>query len=61
MSEKACSTCRYLSREHVCPKCKSQSLSDDYSGLIIVIDPEKSAIARAMSIDEKGRYAIKVR
>jgi RNA polymerase subunit RPABC4/transcription elongation factor Spt4 len=36
-------------------------LSDDFGGLLIVFDPEKSAIAKSMNIKEKGRYALKVR
>jgi len=29
--------------------------------MVIIFDPEKSAIAKAMKIEKKGRYAIKVR
>ncbi len=36
-------------------------MSDDFSGIVIVFDPEDSAIAKAMNIKEKGRYALKVR
>jgi len=61
MSEKACSTCHFITRENVCPKCKAATLSDDFSGIVIVFDPEGSAIAKAMNIKEKGRYALKVR
>lgn len=61
MSERACASCHYLTKEGVCPKCRTSSLSDDYSGLVIVFDPENSAIAKAMNIKEKGRYALKVR
>jgi DNA-directed RNA polymerase subunit E" len=61
MSDKACANCHFLTKENVCPKCKSTSLSDDYSGLVIVFDPESSAIAKAMNIKEKGRFALKVR
>jgi len=61
MSEKACSTCHFLTKENVCPKCKASGLSDDFSGLVVVFDPENSAIAKAMNIKEKGRYALKVR
>jgi DNA-directed RNA polymerase subunit E" len=61
MSEKACSTCHFLTKENVCPKCKSTSLSDDFSGLVIIFDPQNSSIAKAMNIKEKGRYALKVR
>jgi DNA-directed RNA polymerase subunit E" len=61
MSEKACTNCHFLTKENVCPKCRSTSLSDDYSGLVIVFDPEGSAIAKAMNIKEKGRFALRVR
>jgi len=61
VSEKACTSCHLITSGNVCPKCKSSSLSDDFSGLVIIFDPEGSAIAKAMSIKEKGRYALKVR
>lgn len=61
MSEKACRDCSYLTTETTCPNCKSTSFSDDYSGLVIIFDPEKSAIAKTMKATKKGRYALKVR
>lgn len=61
MSEKACSTCHLITRENNCPKCKTSTLSDDFSGLVIVFDPEGSAIAKVMNVNERGRYALKVR
>ncbi len=61
MSEKACANCHFLTKENVCPKCKSTSLSEDFGGIVIMFDPETSAIAKAMKIKEKGRYALKVR
>jgi DNA-directed RNA polymerase subunit E" len=61
MSEKACPTCHFITKENVCPKCRSTSLSDDFSGLVIMFDPKDSTIAKAMNIKEKGRYALKVR
>ncbi|MDH5482549.1 MAG: hypothetical protein OEY22_06715 [Candidatus Bathyarchaeota archaeon] len=61
MSKKACSSCHFITRESMCPKCKTSALSDDFSGLVIVFDPENSAIAKVMSIKEKGHYALKVR
>jgi DNA-directed RNA polymerase subunit E" len=61
MSEKACSTCHFITKENVCPRCKTSTLSDDFSGILIVFDPEGSTIAKAMNIKEKGRYALKVR
>ena len=61
MSEKACTECHMITRGSICPNCKSKSLSDDFSGLVIILDPEGSNIARIMNIEKKGRYAIRVR
>jgi len=61
MSEKACTNCHFLTKENTCPKCKSSSLSEDYGGLVVLFDLENSAIAKAMSAKDQGRYALKVR
>ena len=61
MPEKACTNCHFITRQNICPKCKSSSLSDDFGGLVIIFDPENSAIAKVMNIKEKGTYALKVR
>ena len=61
MSEKACRECRLISEGSTCPSCKSTNVSDDFSGLVIVFDPEGSSIAKAMGITKKGKYAIRVR
>jgi len=61
MTEKACSTCHLITTGNICPRCKTPTLSDDFSGLIVIFDKEDSAIARTMNIKEKGRYALKVR
>ncbi len=61
MNKKACKNCHFITKDNVCPKCRSTNLSEDFSGMVIMFDPENSAIAKAMSIKEKGRYALKVR
>lgn len=61
MSERACTNCHFITKENVCPRCKSTTFSDDYGGTVIVFEPKTSAIAKAMNIKEKGRYALKVR
>ncbi|UCH31002.1 MAG: DNA-directed RNA polymerase subunit E'' [Candidatus Bathyarchaeota archaeon] len=61
MTEKACGECHLISTGTVCPRCKTATLSDDFSGLVIVIDPKGSEIAKTMGIKEKGRYALRVR
>ena len=61
MTEKACRDCNILTTSAVCPQCKKANLSDDFSGLVIIINPAESEIARTMEIKEKGRYALRVR
>jgi DNA-directed RNA polymerase subunit E" len=61
MSERACANCHFITKENVCPKCRSTSLSEDFGGVVVVFDPVNSAVAKAMKIKEKGRYALKVR
>ncbi|MCW4018418.1 MAG: DNA-directed RNA polymerase subunit E'' [Candidatus Bathyarchaeota archaeon] len=61
MSEKACTNCHFITKENVCPKCRSTSMSEDFGGVVIVFDTASSAVAKAMKIKEKGRYALKVR
>lgn len=61
MSERACRDCRLISEGSACPNCRSRNVSDDFSGLVIIFDPDGSAIAKAMGIAKKGKYAIRVR
>lgn len=61
MSEKACPDCHLISHGPVCPNCKATGLSDDFSGLAIIFDPEGSAISQALKVEKKGRYALRVR
>ena len=49
-----------LTNGRVCPNCHSTELSSDWSGLVVVADPERSQIARTLTISKPGRYAVKV-
>ena len=40
--------------------CSSTDLSSRWSGLIIVLDLEKSKVAKMLNLKAKGRYAIEV-
>ena len=43
MKERACKNCHLITKnEQICPKCKTHSLSDDYTGEVIVIKPEEN-------------------
>ncbi len=58
---KACRRCGALVplNERVCPVCGSTDFSEDWEGMIIIIDPE-SELAREVGIEKPGVYAIKV-
>ena len=60
MKERACRNCKTLTYDKVCPNCKSTDLSEDWSGLIVILDPDKSFVAKTLNIKKRGRYALKV-
>ncbi len=60
MKEMACRKCRTLTNEKVCPNCGSSDFSNEWSGLVIVINPERSQVAKTLTISKPGRYALKV-
>lgn len=59
---RACKNCRMIvfTNEKTCPKCEGE-LSEKMSGMIIVMEPERSEIAKLASLNALGTYAIKVR
>jgi DNA-directed RNA polymerase subunit E" len=59
---KACLKCRALVtiEAETCPVCGSKDFTTEWSGVIIVFDPEKSAVAKLLGIKTPGRYAVKV-
>jgi DNA-directed RNA polymerase subunit E" len=58
--EMACRKCKFVTIGKVCPVCKSSDLTPDWSGIVLVVDPSNSQIARTLGITEKGKYALKV-
>jgi len=61
MVDKACRNCHTITDGNICPECKSTDLSDDFNGIVIILDPERSEIAKLMNIKKKGRYAVRIR
>jgi len=60
MSGKACKACHMLSDDLQCPNC-GQPTSKNWSGLLQIMDPNQSELAKAMNIQKAGTYALKVR
>ncbi len=58
---RACRTCKNISEEAICPVCKGTEFSDDYSGLLIVLEPNNSILAEKLDTTEPGVYALKIR
>ncbi len=61
MVERACRDCRMITTKSRCPNCGSDRLSKDFTGIIIVLDPEGSQLAKLMGITKPGTYALRVR
>lgn len=59
---KACRLCNTIYDEgDKCPKCGSKESTDSFKGRAVIINPEKSEIAKKLNIKEKGNFAIKTR
>ncbi|MDW8092108.1 MAG: transcription elongation factor subunit Spt4 [Nitrososphaerota archaeon] len=58
--ERACRSCKAITSGEKCGVCGSTNLSFQYSGLIIMIDPERSEISKILGISSQGRYALRV-
>jgi len=60
---KACVKCKRLvePKVEVCPNCGSRVFSDDWEGLVVILDPESSIVSERLGIEKPGMYALKVR
>ncbi len=58
----ACKKCKALSEPgtQVCPICGGTEFTEEWSGMVIIIDPENSQIAKILGVSKPGRYAIKL-
>ncbi len=56
-----CRDCHRVVEGTACSICGTMNLTQDWTGYLIIIDPEQSAVAKRMNITLPGRYALKVR
>lgn len=62
MSERACVKCKRITQNEVCPVCHGNvKTSDNWSGFLIVLDPDSSKIAEELNITLPGEYALRVK
>ena len=60
--DKACKVCNIIYETgDKCPKCGSKESTEGFKGRIVVLDPEKSEIAKKLNLKDKGNFAIKTR
>ena len=43
-----------------CPRCPSARVSTDWQGFVIIMQPERSEIAKRRQVSQPGQYALKV-
>jgi len=59
--EKACRKCRTIYTGTKCPACDSTESFDSFKGRVVILNPEKSEIAKELGINKKGEFAAKLR
>ncbi|MET1124603.1 MAG: transcription elongation factor subunit Spt4 [Archaeoglobaceae archaeon] len=61
MAELACRRCKFINIDTVvCKNCGSDELTKEWYGYLVVLDPERSEIAKKMGIKTPGKYALRV-
>ena len=56
-----CRDCHRVVEGEACSVCGSSNLSTDWTGCLVIIDPQRSEVAKKMNISLPGRYALRVR
>ncbi len=56
-----CRDCHRVVEGTNCSICGTNNLTTDWTGYLVIIDPENSEVAKRMNITLPGRYALKVR
>jgi DNA-directed RNA polymerase subunit E" len=59
--KKVCKKCRLFVEGGECPLCKGSNFTETWKGRMIILDAERSEIAKKVGVKAKGEYAIKVR
>jgi len=59
--KKVCKKCKIFVEKDTCPICKGNQFADNWKGKVIILDFQKSEIAKKLDIKYNGEYAIKIR
>lgn len=61
MAEQACKNCKLIIVQgSVCPVCGSTNLTNKWSGHVVILNVEKSEVAKKLGIKVNGTYAINI-
>lgn len=60
MVKKVCKKCKLFVTGGKCPLCQGSDFTETWKGKVIILDPERSEIAKRLNIKSKGEYAIKI-
>ncbi|MDY6776526.1 MAG: transcription elongation factor subunit Spt4 [Candidatus Nanohaloarchaea archaeon] len=61
MADRACENCnRIVESGSECPVCKSNDLTSNWRGLVVIYDPEDSELAEKIDVNTPGKYAVQV-
>lgn len=59
---KACKLCNTIVEEgDKCPNCGSKEITEGFKGRAVILNPEKSEIAKKLNLKQSGNFAIKAR
>lgn len=59
--ESACKNCKLIIVQgSVCPLCGSTTLTTKWSGHVVILNVEKSEVAKKLAIKVNGTYAINI-
>ncbi|PIU02926.1 MAG: hypothetical protein COT55_00965 [Candidatus Diapherotrites archaeon CG09_land_8_20_14_0_10_32_12] len=58
----ACKTCGYISEEAIelCPACNNKKFTTFWQGYVVIIDVEKSQVAKILGITKPGKFALRI-
>ena len=58
---KACKKCNMIYEGNHCPNCESKESTEGFKGRVVILNPEKSEIAKKLKISKPGSFAIKTK
>lgn len=59
---KACKLCNTIVEEgDKCSNCGSKELTEGFKGRAVILNPEKSEVAKKLNLKQGGNFAIKTR